>query len=633
MDIKWKKFNKLLLIKIVVFILAVICLASSITMSINLVKTYGNNNEVINMLHENSYYESQMLEDDITNIIKLFDKYFKDNYSALNGNGPELRYKLEMQYKGLKYNYLNIISTKSSIKESFKTYPAYFLYDEKLGAEVHPMEIANNSNYDYTIRKSVENSGTKKFIYLGFTYEFLNPRIEKWKDQKSIIIQKIYIIIALLTVLLITLIFLAVFCGRKSNRDKKLLLNAFDRIYNDINISLCIVLIFAWLELTKGIYFSNYFFIEAIFVETLITSIVGLLLLLSVVKHFKNKTFVKHTLIYTLINKIKILIEEIYNQGSIGKKAILIVVGYSIILLLTIYIFPVTICIAVWLVLKKLRDYNDIKKVVNEVENGKYNCRIDISSQGELGELANSINSINNGLHQAVENKIKSERLKTELISNLSHDIRTPLTSIITYVDLLKIEKDTNKSKKYIGILEKKSQRLKILTNDLFELSKASSGNIKVNFEKIDVISLINQGLGELHEKIEERGYNFKVNHSKDNLYVKADGMLLWRVIENLLNNIIKYTSEGSRVYIDIFELDGFVNMSFKNISAYELNIPVDELMERFIRGDNSRSSEGSGIGLSIAKSLTELQAGRFQINIDGDLFKATIQMPQFIED
>ncbi|WP_304943651.1 HAMP domain-containing sensor histidine kinase [Vallitalea guaymasensis] len=631
MDIRLKKLNNILLTKIVLFIIAVICIASSITMSINLIKIYDNN--IINILQENSYYESQMFEDDITNIIKLFEKYFKDNYSVFNGNGPELRHKLETQYRGLKYNYLNIISTKSSIKESFKTCPAYFLYDQKLGAEVHPKEIANNSNYDYMIRKSVENSGSNKFIYLGFTYEFLNPRIEKWENKKSIIIQNIYIIIALLAVFLITLIFLAIFCGRKSYRDKKLHLNALDRIYNDINILLCIVLIIEWSKLIKDIYYSNYYFIEIVAVETLITSTVGLLLLTSIFKHFKNKTLIKHTLIYTLVNKIKVLIQKVYNQGNTGKKVTLIVVGYSIALLLTSHIFPVTICIAVWLVLKKVRDYNDIKEVVKEVENGKYNCRIDIPSQGELGELATSINSINNGLHQAVENKLKSERLKTELISNLSHDIRTPLTSIITYVDLLKIENDKDKSKKYIGILEKKSQRLKTLTDDLFELSKASSGNIKVNFDKIDVVSLINQGLGELHERIEERGYDFKINHSKDNIYVKADGMLLWRVIENLLNNIIKYTSEGSRVYIDIFDLDGFVNMSFKNISAYELNIPVDELMERFIRGDNSRSSEGSGIGLSIAKSLTELQEGRFYIDIDGDLFKATIQIPKFIND
>lgn len=249
-----------------------------------------------------------------------------------------------------------------------------------------------------------------------------------------------------------------------------------------------------------------------------------------------------------------------------------------------------------------------------------------VSGDGEFARLAADINSITEGLNKAVDNEIKSERLKNELITNVSHDIRTPLTSIITYVDLLKNEKDQTRAAEYIEIIEQKSQRLKVLTEDLFEATKAASGNIPVNFEKIDLVSLITQGLGEFDDKIQASALDFKIS-SHDKVFIYADGKLFWRAIENLLLNIFKYALAGSRVYINIIDSGPVVILTIKNISAYELNISADELMERFKRGDESRSSQGSGLGLSIAKSLIEIQKGCFNIEIDGDLFKAIIQI------
>lgn len=233
-------------------------------------------------------------------------------------------------------------------------------------------------------------------------------------------------------------------------------------------------------------------------------------------------------------------------------------------------------------------------------------------------------------MQKAVSSELKSERLKTELITNVSHDIRTPLTSIITYVDLLKKENDPSKIEQYIEVLDQKSKRLKVLTDDLFDAAKASSGNIPVQFERIDIISLITQGLGEVNDKIEDLDLAFKFSHPKDKVYIQADGKLLWRSIENVLSNIFKYTLKGSRVYIDIEDAGNEVLLTFKNISAYELNISADELMERFKRGDESRSSNGSGLGLSIAKSLIEIQKGKFMIQVDGDLFKSMIYLPKY---
>nr|WP_242834289.1 sensor histidine kinase [Clostridium pasteurianum] len=230
------------------------------------------------------------------------------------------------------------------------------------------------------------------------------------------------------------------------------------------------------------------------------------------------------------------------------------------------------------------------------------------------------------GFKKAVENQVKSERLKSELITNVSHDMKTTLTSIINYVDLLKCEDITREElMNYISILDKKSQRLKVLIEDLFEASKLSSGNIEVNMEKIDVTSLLKQALGEANHKIEESNLIFKINIPKEKMYSNLDGKRTWRVFDNLINNALKYSQPNTRVYIDLVGEDEKIIFTIKNISAYELDFNAEEIFERFKRGDSSRSTEGSGLGLAIAKSIVELEQGSIDINIDGDLFKVTV--------
>jgi signal transduction histidine kinase len=246
-----------------------------------------------------------------------------------------------------------------------------------------------------------------------------------------------------------------------------------------------------------------------------------------------------------------------------------------------------------------------------------------------MTDLSEDINNIAQGLGASVENELKAERMKTELITNVSHDLKTPLTSIITYVDLLKKEGlDSENAPKYLEILDVKSLRLKTLTEDLFDAAKASSGNIAVNMEQLDLVSLIKQGFGELEDKVKASGLDFIMSFSGEKMLVKADGKLLWRVVDNLLTNVFKYAMPSSRVYVSVFTENNFAGIVIKNISAFPLNIPADELMERFKRGDESRNSDGAGLGLAIAKSLMELQGGKLTVEIDGDLFKATIKLP-----
>ena len=237
------------------------------------------------------------------------------------------------------------------------------------------------------------------------------------------------------------------------------------------------------------------------------------------------------------------------------------------------------------------------------------------------------LNNISNGLENAVQERMKSERMKAELITNVSHDIKTPLTSIINYVDLLKKEDIANeKANEYINILDNKSQRLKKLTEDLIEASKVSTGNVSLNLEKINIVELIKQAIGEFEDKFQNKNLQIIVNCQENEININADSRYMYRVVENLFSNIYKYALENSRVYIDISIVDNTnVVIEMKNISKDKLNISADELMQRFVRGDRSRNTEGSGLGISIAQNLTELQNGTFELKLDGDLFKVKL--------
>jgi signal transduction histidine kinase len=237
------------------------------------------------------------------------------------------------------------------------------------------------------------------------------------------------------------------------------------------------------------------------------------------------------------------------------------------------------------------------------------------------------------GLKKAVAEAVKGERMKTELITNVSHDLKTPLTSIINYVDLLKKEDLENvNAVKYVEVLEEKSARLKQLVEDLIEASKASSGNLAVSKEKVDMHQLVMQAYGEYEEKLVKAGLDMRINITEKDTFVLADGKYLWRIIENLLSNVLKYSMHNSRVYISIDKNEKYGILTIKNISAFPLEISPEQLTERFIRGDASRTTEGSGLGLSIAQGLTNLQGGRFKVDIDGDLFKVTLEIPLWEE-
>ena len=277
---------------------------------------------------------------------------------------------------------------------------------------------------------------------------------------------------------------------------------------------------------------------------------------------------------------------------------------------------------AAWLTVQaqKIRDEG------RALAEGNLEAKIDTHGMyRDLKAHAENLNAIGQGLNRAVEQRMRSERLKTELITNVSHDIKTPLTSIVNYVDLLQKPHTPQEGEQYLEVLARQSQRLKKLTEDLVEMSKASSGNIPVNLAPVNVVELVNQALAEYEEKLKKAQLPVVFTARQSEILTMADGRLFWRVLDNLLGNCVKYAQPGTRVYVDVVKYEKKVMISMKNVSRAELNLPAEELMERFVRGDCARNTEGSGLGLNIAKTLMELQKGKLNLVIDGDLFKAVL--------
>lgn len=355
----------------------------------------------------------------------------------------------------------------------------------------------------------------------------------------------------------------------------------------------------------------------------------------SLIKRIKGRNLWKNSLLRVIVR----FIYKIYDNRKKTTKTVLLLCGFFLVQgIAVLFRNGVTMLLVLladvgvfYVVLNGLLLKEKLKKGIEEIALGNMEYQIPLQGlRGENLKLAEMINGIANGFHMAVEEAMKNERLKTDLITNVSHDIKTPLTSIINYVAILKQSDIADpKIQGYLDILEAKAQRLKTLTEDVVEASKVSSGNISLEYMDVDLVEMIRQTEGEMAEKFEARNLKMIVNLPAEPAVVHVDGRRMWRVLENIFGNAAKYAMPGTRVYADLKLEEDTVDLSLKNVSEHQLNISADELTERFIRGDLSRSSEGSGLGLSIAQSLTTMQGGTFNLYLDGDLFRVNIRFPR----
>ncbi len=428
------------------------------------------------------------------------------------------------------------------------------------------------------------------------------------------------------------------------------------RLYTDVHTLL--VAIAAVLSLTIGVRTSMGIpdIVTFVFLAIVLSLdiFIGLFYVLSMAEQIKTGQIFTNSLIYKLGSVLKGFLRLAF-QGKVFKVWMLILLGgYGFIngLLFILceqsyygfingnFLFMVLLLIAfnagvVYFIARSLVALPQIMEAVKEISAGNLDYPLDSAIiPVSLSAFAEDIHSLQGGLKKAVAIAVKGERMKTDLITNVSHDLKTPLTSIINYVDLLKKEKlENERAAEYVNVLEEKSDRLKQLIEDLVEASKASSGNLTITGEKVDLHELIMQACGEYEAKIQQAQLALHINTADETIAVRGDGRHMWRIAENLLSNVVKYSMPHTRVYIDIASDDGYGSFTIKNISAFPLNISPEQLTERFVRGDESRSTDGSGLGLSIAQSLTTLQGGEFQLEIDGDLFKVTTALPLWTEE
>lgn len=620
--------------------------------------------------------EYQEIVSNITKTVTdLYSNYLEYlNYKSLySEEESNIRYYVHFTRNNRKYFYTNVrefsdgILTDKVVDERFKKYGEY------ISACPGKMEFVTNTKVPYdTIKKAVMEDyaysfedDTKIWIAVDTTFPsedvFYLNKISFEKTAK--LIPWIVSLGALAFVMFIGLFVYIWFKDKVffSTEGTKENLGAFDKLPIEISVLFVVLLgLIFYIGETQvfvRFYVPNskkiYFFIPAIsflFVDLYI----ALLFIYGFGRRFICKNLFEGSILSILLPKvtgsnsrIRKWFLRVYESSGVAIRTMAAYVlfllfncfwvclmffsSYKIVSFLVLFVFDASVGIVLF---NRNYERKNIVDGINQISRGNYNYKIDETKMhGDNKTLASGVNEIRSGLSKALEISTKDEKLKADLITNVSHDIKTPLTSIINYVDLLKRENiEDERVQKYINVLDEKSQRLKQLTYDLLEASKVASGNISIDLIKIDAVEFLKQAVGEFEDKFSEKGLELVMNVPSEPVFAMVDPRHMWRVVENILNNVYKYALENSRVYLDLIKVEeegkgDKLVLSLKNISKQQLNIPADELTERFIRGDVSRSTEGSGLGLSIAKNLTAAQNGVFDIYLDGDLFKVTITL------
>ena len=641
-----KGLNKSLFAKVVALFLLVISFITGIGCVAAFSYIYGNGyyRNDGNRFFESTVFERQAWQDSRYISDLAYNGYTKEQIDKqINSN--ILNYTYEV-YLDEVYTYVTVPVSEETEEGSIVSYDRSRVPVEGKGGNlivkgtpfdekdiVHQFE--QTYDYFYEDEKGNETEETYRVVMdfrtpvPGDTYH------ELYKMHNMIYSARYWVIIIGLLMAIVFIadfIFLMCAAGHRPGTDE-IVLNWQDKIPFDVYVigmgTLMLLAGLVFLFCLDSFYRFEAVEIVAAGISLAILVILGLAALMSLATRIKTGTLFKNTLIFMFFHKIFGGIGSLFDNLDLVFKWMLAFILIILMNLLGIFVLPVTLIIDVLVLIwfyRQILALNKLKEAGENIANGNLDRKVDVSTlKGGLRTHGENLNSISLGIGRAVEQKMKSERFRTELITNVSHDIKTPLTSIINYVDLIRKEEPEGKIDEYSQVLEKQANRLKKLLEDLLEASKASTGNLPVDFEKMDVCEIINQAVGEYSEKLEEKGLEVVVTLPDVPTFIMADGRKLWRIFDNVLNNIYKYAQPETRAYVDVISRGENVVITFKNISKDRLNIDSSELMERFVRGDSSRNTEGSGLGLNIAKSFAELMKGTFEIYVDGDLFKVEL--------
>ena len=626
--------------KIAISILCVVSILSAVSFGLHGIRKWDEYNSEVYLFEsrfEDSYFLSNVVNSTSYDMYIAATRYINDKTS-----NPKTYLDNNIDSNHMDY-YLSIDGKEfTNTKDKSQNHPYYYQVTIHKDGKIEEM----NHPYIHGIYidvSEVENHHIE--MYLGLKPEYITTCESIWNEQKAFLNGTILNITYWGLAALACLIYLFIVVGKDEKGNKKT--HGIDRMFIEVNFVMIATIIgcgILLIHLFIKEYVHGDFPFELLHRFTCITVMilvsVLLTLVLSLVRNLKNRTFFSQSLTFIILKKVievmKAFINEcktiLSNHMSLAVAVILFVYTAIIGLLghesyydgFYVIVGIILFLIVSYGVMNYLVSLNRIKEGVNKIRNGELDYKIDKIKYKDLDMLKDGINDISNGLQASVNKTLKAERMKTELITNVSHDLKTPLTSIISYTTLLSnVENLPEEAKDYIAIIDKKSQRLKSLTQDLFDISKVQSGNEEIVLETLNVETLLSQSLAEYEKELENLTVCTKI---EENLHILSDGRKMSRVINNLLINISKYTLPHTRVFIDAYSQNDKVIIETKNISNYPLDFDKEEIMQRFKRGDESRSEEGHGLGLAIVKSYVEVTGGTFDITLDGDMFKTVIK-------
>ncbi|MEA5096532.1 MAG: HAMP domain-containing sensor histidine kinase [Sedimentibacter saalensis] len=542
-------------------------------------------------------------------------------------------YFLTQEVRNAWYEINSVMENRGEVPKSAHYY--YFISDgEKTYSNVEGKDKNFFKQFDkafysyemgtWTIGENTNPGGITKFyvsdgytIYISYPDEFINEKQQEWEESRDILVPFAVRVGVLAVLILTSIIFLMVQTG-KNQLDDEIHLTKIDSIFSDVLFSFFIPLAAFWIIGISNLYYSGMSHVRQMYsavwigIITAFISVMCGIILLSLTRKAKSGRLFKHTVVYLVFYKIYDFFKSLYDGRMFERYPLTKSLFYRQLVFITSSAFLVFLTFLFFLLYVPLFFIPPVVEIVIIYWYIKGNNK--------------TFEDINKGFNESLGEQMKAERMKIALVTNVSHDLKTPLTSIISYVDLLSKEEDLSETvRDYVNVLSEKSNRLKNIVSDLFDLAKSTSGDIPLDMESLDIKKLIEQTLGDMEDEIEKSNLQIKTKLPENSLNIYSDGKKLYRVFQNVIDNALKYALPGTRVYVELEEIDGKAVAKIKNTAGYEMEFTAEEILQRFSRGDKSRTTEGSGLGLSIAESFTNVCGGKFKVEIDGDLFKVQI--------